>query len=203
MSLDTNGDFVISKTVGGNTFSFCLQGDNSAIVYGGITYNLGIASGQSCTVNKSAGIMIFPMPMQDSNHTLAFDVSGVKREFNFNGTVTANDMECITRFIQTMNGLINGNQMVDGGSTNLTIDYKLNRIFENGNFYKASGTVYNTGSTFVSQIPVNPIRIIVTNFSYTYNAAQDNQLQYSLQFTEGDPTNDENPIGNQFIPWGE
>jgi hypothetical protein len=176
MAIDPNGDFIITHS----TLQFCLHGDNSNIICNGYIWNMGKSNGQSVTVNKSSSIMTFPIPFSDSSSVLGYDVSGVKRDFVYNGIVTAQDMDCITRFIQVMDSLINGQQL----ESNTTLTYKFNRNWL-GLSWGAS---------------TNPINIMITNFSYTYNAGQECQLQYSVQISECDP-NADGTIGNQKYPW--
>jgi len=201
--LDTNGDFVLIKgaTSASTCLCLCLHGDNSNIHCAGNVWNLGRSIGQSLTMNKSSNVMVYSIPFNDSDNTLGFDIGGVKREFVFNGIVVAPDVECITRFIQVINGLVNGKQMVSssGDLVNvISLDYKFNRDWRGTSFYD-----YNTGSTFVSQVPVNPINIMITNFSYTYNAAQECQLAYTLQYVECNPVADgSSSFGSQYNPWG-
>jgi hypothetical protein len=179
MAIDPNGDWVIQR----NGFTFSLHGDNSNIYFGGQKWDMGRSNGQSVTVNKSSTISTFPIPCQDSNGALGFDIMGASREIVFNGLVTANDMDCITRFIQVMSGLVSGFQArIPSIPSYLT--YKFNRSF-NG---------YSFGSS-------NPIKVMFSDFTYTYNAAEENQLQYSIQIKEADPDAD-GVYGAQYKPWG-
>jgi hypothetical protein len=143
----------------------------------GGTWDLGVSNGQSITVSKSCSVSTFPIPFTDSNCTLGFDVSGIKREINYTGVVTADSRDSIQRFIQAMNSLVNGQQ----NEQDIILTYDFNKSWNGTDFSDA------------------PIKVMVTGFTYTYSAAQENQLQYNLMLAEANP-NADGAYGDQYNP---
>ena len=154
--------YINNPFVGG----FWLQGNNSTasssnVRVFGANVDMGQSLGQSVRMEKSAGLQIIPIPFTDSNMTLGFDIEGTKREFTFDGTLVGTPDQ-ISQFISAVETIINGTQYL----YTTTLTYRYGRKFN--------------GSTLVS----TPISIIISSFAYSYKAANEGRLDYTLVFTE-------------------
>lgn len=144
--------YSIASTGGGNTDTVPLNEANNA------TY--GDPMIQSMKVGKESQIMKIPIPTEDSDKALGYDLLGVIREIYITGKVTGTITQ-LKEFIFDIEGKVFGNQY---SNTN------------NGHTFNTD--MAGTGAT--------SYYVIITAFNWTYSFGAPNKIDYTLNMMQVD-----------------
>ena len=74
------------------------------------------------TISKDSSLINFPMPLNDSDAKIVFDLMGVSRTIKIEGTVTVDDVASLYNYAQDLAGLTN-NSLIFGNQGNTATGY--------------------------------------------------------------------------------
>lgn len=122
---------------------------------------------QTVRNGKESQLLTQPLPSQDSNTTLGYDLLGVRRDITVNGVVVGTNAQ-IEAFIDAIEGMIDGAQ------------------FETSPFtHSISGTEYEAGICL--SIDYNTRKdylVVIKTFVHNYEKGSPSKLTYTLSCIE-------------------